>query len=223
MTEKPTSAPDLAPAALILAGGASSRMGFPKALLQLDGIPLVEQHLHAADAFGMTLRVVVLGYAVDTILGAANLETAITVVNPAPHQGQFSSLQTGIETLLRPSLKDRWAALMITPVDCPPPPSAVLRRLLSALSMEPDADGFIPTHRGRPGHPIVLRQSCARRLLKSSPRSRLDRVLREANVHHIDMNAPDILWNLNTPEDVARWRRARRPAVRRKADPNPPG
>ena len=54
-------------AALVLAAGASSRFGSPKALAQFEGRPLLEHVLDAVREAGIDEIVVVLGHAADEI------------------------------------------------------------------------------------------------------------------------------------------------------------
>src|SRR5687768_6380788 len=106
---------------LVLSAGASSRMGTPKALLSLSGIPLLEQHIHAYISAGLKPVLVVLGHQADTLEQRLDLSGAIVVRNPDYRRGQFSSLREG----LRASINLRGsstvtASLLVTPVDCPP-------------------------------------------------------------------------------------------------------
>jgi len=81
-------------AGIILAAGASSRMGTPKALLDYRGATFVRRLFRV---LGETCQpvMVVLGYHADVIRQQVPL-TATIVVNPDPSRGQLSSLQTAL-------------------------------------------------------------------------------------------------------------------------------
>src|SRR4051812_27701544 len=83
---------------VILAAGASDRMGSPKGLLSINGQPFLAWQLARYEAASGTTYKVVLGAAAkayqERILGLAS------VINPHPELGPFSSLQIGLRALL---------------------------------------------------------------------------------------------------------------------------
>ena len=86
-------------ALLILAAGASTRMGRPKQLLAVDGQPLLRRVTEAALAAPVSAVVVVLGARAAEIAPClAGLPVQI-VVNPGWAEGMGSSLRTGIEAI----------------------------------------------------------------------------------------------------------------------------
>ncbi len=85
---------------VILAAGMSRRLGRPKQLVELDGVPLVR--IVASTALGSSLDrvVVVTGHGAGAIEGALT-GLAVTVVrNPDYERGQASSLHTGIQAAM---------------------------------------------------------------------------------------------------------------------------
>lgn len=97
----------VAPAALpciLLAAGASSRMGRPKLLLPLDGEPVVRRTARIALAHSRPL-IVVTGFGRENIEAAlTGLDNIVFVHNPDWKEGRVTSVLTGIEAL---------------PIDCP--------------------------------------------------------------------------------------------------------
>src|SRR5262245_32305125 len=101
-------------AGLILAAGASRRMGSPKALLELDGDTFLDRLIRAFRPHCSPL-IVVLGYHAEAIRsGVRRGHDVEFVVNPHPEQGQLSSLQCGLSSVPGDS-----AAVIFTPVDYP--------------------------------------------------------------------------------------------------------
>ena len=86
-------------AALILAAGASSRMGQPKQLLDWDGRPLVRAAADVALAAKLDPLVVVVGYAQAQVEQALAGLPLRLVANPDYAAGQSTSLRAGIEAL----------------------------------------------------------------------------------------------------------------------------
>ena len=99
-------------AGIILAAGASSRMGTPKALLDYRGETFVGRLVRVLGACCKPV-IVVLGYHADAIRQQVPA-TANIVINPDPSRGQLSSLQTGLAEL--PADADGFAFI---PVDSP--------------------------------------------------------------------------------------------------------
>jgi molybdenum cofactor cytidylyltransferase len=86
-------------AGVILAAGASRRMGEPKQLLPVHGRPLLEAALAAACESRLDEVVVVLGAHADEIRRTVRLGRARVVFNPAFAEGMSTSLRAGIASL----------------------------------------------------------------------------------------------------------------------------
>src|SRR5580700_4489660 len=86
-------------AAIILSGGASQRMGSPKALLPYQGRPFLEHLLDVTTHPKIGARRVVLGAHAELIADAVRLAVNEVVINEDWEQGQLSSIQAGIRSL----------------------------------------------------------------------------------------------------------------------------
>ena len=84
-------------AGVILAAGASSRMGQPKALLEYKGETFLHRLAGMLDEVCGRV-VVVLGYDAERVRAAVPAG-AETTVNPAPERGMLSSLQCGLRAV----------------------------------------------------------------------------------------------------------------------------
>jgi nicotine blue oxidoreductase len=178
---------------IILAAGASTRMGRPKALLELDGQPLIAHHLQAMAPWCRDL-IVVLGAHAEEI-GAILPQDVQSILNPAwARTGPAESLALA---MAHTNATRAW----VTPVDVPPAPQAVL----SALAAHPGS--CVPTHAGESGHPVQLDLVEAQRAL---PGQTLREVL--AGATRVPVEWPDTTLNLNTPEAWAQWCATRDPS-----------
>ena len=83
-------------AAVILAAGGSSRYGGAKLLASLEGKPLLQHVLDAANASTLAEVLLVIGHTADEILAVIRLGRARVVVNPDWASGQASSLRAGL-------------------------------------------------------------------------------------------------------------------------------
>ena len=137
-------------AVVILAAGASRRLGRPKQLLDLEGMPLLQHVVDAAGAAGVDAIVVVLGHMADTIAAAITLPgNARVVVNPDHATGQASSLRAGLE-----ALGDGIDRAVVVLGDQP-------RVRADAIRAVADAAGPIAraVYAGEPSHPVAFDRS----------------------------------------------------------------
>ncbi|WP_257388207.1 nucleotidyltransferase family protein [Tahibacter caeni] len=85
--------------AVILAAGASRRLGFPKQLVEIDGEPLLRRAALAALATGPADCVVVLGHAADRCAAAVADLPLRCVIAPDWQRGMGPSLRHGVAAL----------------------------------------------------------------------------------------------------------------------------
>jgi molybdenum cofactor cytidylyltransferase len=99
-------------AIIILAAGASTRMGRPKQLLEYKGRSLIQHAVEVATTSVCHPIIVVLGAYCDRIKPeiVASVET---IENPFWHQGMSTSIRMGIETLNQSYPKTEAAILML--------------------------------------------------------------------------------------------------------------
>jgi molybdenum cofactor cytidylyltransferase len=199
--------------AVILAAGASSRMGRDKALLPW---PPGSQSSSLLSAAMLALRplahcmIVVVGKNEEKLAPIAEAHGAIVVCNPAPERGQFSSLQTG----LRGAVDHGCCAAMITPVDCPPLRAASLEALRVAFEQARarGAWAVAPENNGRHGHPLFASRELIEAFLHAPVTSNAREVKRAHTEKFEYVTVPDTLLtaDLNTPQEYAAAARSAR-------------
>lgn len=188
-------------AALLLSGGASRRMGQPKALLPFGTEPLVVAHWRALRAAGLDPLRIVVGKDARAIVQGTALARENFVLNRRHALGQLSSVQAGLAALLE---DPTWPAVYLHPVDALPVSPQVIRHLVDPLT-DRRILAAKPTSGGRGGHPVLLSRALCRRILRLDPRTtRLDGFLRELSeagkVARVPVRDPLVLANLNDPD-----------------------
>ena len=137
-------------AGIILAAGASSRMGQDKALLRWGGKTFLE-HLLAALRNAETDPVrVVLGANADQVQEQFSFGAGEAVLNPDWQKGMLSSLIAGLN-----SLPADVEAAAVCLVDHPCVSSTLIRALCENFRTG-DKLIAIPTYQGRRGHPVLF-------------------------------------------------------------------
>lgn len=135
---------------VLLAAGAGSRMGQPKALvLGADGVPWVITSARALIAGGCADTVVVIGAAADGV-AALLVDEPVTVVEATDWEaGMGSSLRAGLEALG----DDHADAALVHLVDLPDVGPDVVDRLIAHA--EPGILARASYGKG-PGHPVLI-------------------------------------------------------------------
>ncbi|MBV6432548.1 MAG: Molybdenum cofactor cytidylyltransferase [Bryobacteraceae bacterium] len=180
---------------VILAAGASRRMGRPKALLPIGGETFVDRLTRVFQSCCGEV-IIVLGHhaaAIRPRIGSA----ANVAINPDPSRGQLSSLQCALALL--PSSAD---AFLFTPVDCPSILESTVVSLLEALAAHPKTLLAIPRFQGRRGHPAACRASLAPEFLSLPPTAQAREVVhRHADqTIYLDTTDPGVLADIDDPQ-----------------------
>jgi len=132
---------------IILAGGDSSHLGYPKPLAQFDGRTALE--IAVESCAGLERPIVVLGHRAAAIRPYVP-RGARVAVNRDWRKGQLSSLLTGLR------LVPRDAAFFLYPVDQPLLTAALVSRLARAFMKRSRRQQIVMPRKGkRAGHPIL--------------------------------------------------------------------
>jgi CTP:molybdopterin cytidylyltransferase MocA len=174
---------------IILAAGASSRMGRPKALLDFDGRRAIDLVLDACA--GLETPIVVTGaHPVD--VG----DRATVVVNPEWSRGQMSSLKAGLR-----ALPPGATAFLLFPVDCCLVTADDVRAIVAAWKCQ---TLVVPSRDMRRGHPVLVDASLIPPLLALSDTASAREVFHKYRPEYVTSVSPHVLMDLDTPEDYAR-------------------
>lgn len=155
-------------AVLFLAAGLGSRLGsHPKALLRKNGRTLLEEFAITIEQFSPIEFIAITGFHAKLIeekvkLINQNLEYSIKVFrNPAPQDGQGSSVRLGLELL-----ESNFDALLIALSDQPEISAVEIRELINAFSQRKSGEEVIlPIVNGQRGNPVLFSKKAIEEIL----------------------------------------------------------
>jgi molybdenum cofactor cytidylyltransferase len=206
-------------AAVILSGGASQRMGSPKALLPYRGQTFLEHLLAITSHPRIATRRVVLGPHAEAIRAAVPLADAEVVVNAEWEKGQLSSIHAAIR-----GLPPEIDGMLLFMIDHPAVSPALIAELITRFYADKPGGkppivgaGFtppgvnmstivLPTYNGRRGHPVIFAAALFPELL-AAPLDEGARAVvwaHAAEVVEVPTEEEGCILNLNDPEAAQR-------------------
>ena len=214
MTELAT-ATTPATSAILLAAGASRRMRTLKALLDWLGRPLIIHQIVALREAGADEVVVVLGHRADELQARIGVNSDVyaagnvrCVINRDFMQGKTTSIKAGVRAIAGLDNPDAGPAgggsILLLNVD-QPRGAPVIRRALAAHQNGAGAGALItiPTCRGKGGHPIIVSRSLRSEMLAIDESTQGMRAIiqrRQSATQRVELGCPELLWDVNTPE-----------------------
>lgn len=185
---------------LVLAAGASTRMGEPKQLVRVGGRPAL--HIVVANA------VAIAGHAVTVILGAHARDLthvllhspASVVINRDWEEGMASSIRRGIA-----ALPPACEAVMIVLGDQVAVTADDLRRLVSGWKGETSTIAA-GVYQGRAGVPAIFPSWCFSELSQLRGDQGARAILQRNSTRLVHVPMPNAAFDLDTPEDLLRLR-----------------
>lgn len=187
-------------AGVVLAAGAASRMGGPKAMLDAGGRTFVTRLVESL-AEGGCDPVVVVGASRDGPLAEeVAAGSARLLVNPGGEGGQIGSLRVALVHLGSPEVQP--AAVVCTPVDNPLVAPATVRALVDGWRRSVRTIA-VPSYRGRRGHPVLFDMALAAELQAPGLAEGARSVVRRdpGRVLVVEVDDPGVVDDLDTPEE----------------------
>jgi|ERR1700687_2198580 len=185
-------------AAVILSGGASSRMGSPKALVPYQGRPFLEHLLEITSHRNIGVRRVVLGAQAEPIAKAIQLKADEIVINEDWEKGQLSSIQAALR-----SLPPETDGILLCLIDHPLISAVLVQELIEQFytSKKPIV---LPLYEGRRGHPVIFSSTLYDELLHAPLETGARAVVwaHSGDIEEVRTNEEGCVLNLNDPETL---------------------
>lgn len=183
--------------AIILAAGASTRMGKQKLLLPYNGKTVIETVIETAGQVVGQNVMVILGSHYKSIKNQIESLSVKICVNKNYMDGMLSSVICGFQ-----DLPETAETALIFLGDQPQIPSAAGIKVIRAW--ENSAKGIvIPVFKGRRGHPALIETKYKSAIQKLDPNKGLRQLMLDykKDVKEIECDIPEILRDIDTPED----------------------
>jgi molybdenum cofactor cytidylyltransferase len=187
---------------VILAAGFSSRTKTFKMELPFGNKILIERAIEGM--IDTCSRIIVVGgHRIERIRDITKKYPTVQVVfNTHYERGMFSSVQAGVR-----HLKGDWFFIM--PGDYPFITKHVFQKLKKSMeTSDPGYDIFIPTSKGRKGHPVLIRKKVKDEILREPVDSTLKTVIHRNSVLLVEVDHEGILMDVNTMKDYERVKEA---------------
>jgi CTP:molybdopterin cytidylyltransferase MocA len=178
--------------AVVLAAGASKRLGEPKQLVMLGGETLLERSVRVAREAGCSPVVVVVGAYYPQVLANNILGDVVTVINDKWEEGMSSSIRLGVQTLGFVA-KDAEGVLLMT---CDQPAVTVKHLFNLTLKVEVKASRYA----GKNGVPAFFPAKYFDKLMELKEDAGARELLAKAQYEELENGELDV----DTPEDLER-------------------
>jgi len=186
--------------AVVLAAGASKRMGEPKVLLPIGHKTMIESVLDQVIKSEVDGVLVVLGSNWTKVAKQIKKYPVKVTVNPHFKLGMLSSVNWGFQTLPLEAV----AALFVL-ADQPRIPTRVLNKLLSAYKA--NAKGIVlPVYKGERGHPVLVDRKYQAEAKRTDPEIGLRNLVygHPEDVLEVEVSSPAIRHDIDTRSDYER-------------------
>jgi molybdenum cofactor cytidylyltransferase len=182
---------------IITAAGESKRMGYPKALLKIQGNTFVRSIIEKHRQAGIEHIIVVTGPDFQDVGNEINNLDVTIAYNKDFMRGQLSSIHTG----LKAAEQFQPDAILLHPVDHP----LITADTITFLIEKYKAASFpivLPIHQNKRGHPVIFSSSLFPELYAASPDIGARSVVWNHRADVLDIETADkgILQNIDTPE-----------------------
>ena len=188
---------------VILAAGASQRMGKPKALLEINNTTFLQHIIHTYRQSRVEKIIVVLGsHAREIENMLSGMEVTVTL-NDNYRAGQLSSILAGINA----AENFHADAALLHPVDHPLVSVDVIHSLLDGFENSTQMI-VLPVFKGKRGHPVLFSRKLFEELKNAPPEIRARSLVwsHQNSVLEIETKEPGVIIDIDTPEDYARLR-----------------
>ena len=180
---------------IVLAAGESSRLGYPKALIEVGGETLVSWISRRLSELGLSPVIVTRNELYQKVKDSVG--DVDVIINYSPESGRTGTVKEGLKFLRRDSRGP--PRILIVPVDRPGFSQSTVKFLMSKVS------STCPVFDGRGGHPLLVSEEDCDKILKTPSDVPLNKVICP---QRIPVDDRYLHLNIDTKDDVDEFLRA---------------
>jgi CTP:molybdopterin cytidylyltransferase MocA len=188
-------------AAVIVAAGASRRLGQPKQLVMVDGEPLLQRAIRCAGEAGASPIFVVLGAYRDRVETAIDFGAAAIVVNDDWEEGLASSIRAGVRAAEIDTADA--AGLLLMTCDQPRVTEEHLRQMIDKFDAQLERILITSTYAGVRGIPAIFPREAHGELLALRGDKGARALLQKPLWHVIEVPLEGGEIDIDSPDDLA--------------------
>jgi molybdenum cofactor cytidylyltransferase len=188
-------------AAVIVAAGASRRLGQPKQLVMVDGEPLLQRAIRCAGEAGASPIFVVLGAYRDRVETAIDFGAAAIVVNDDWEEGLASSIRAGVRAAEIDTADA--AGLLLMTCDQPRVTEEHLRQMIDKFDARLERILITSTYAGVRGIPAIFPREAHGELLALRGDKGARALLQKPLWHVIEVPLEGGEIDIDSPDDLA--------------------
>ncbi|MFZ4741702.1 MAG: nucleotidyltransferase family protein [Bacteroidales bacterium] len=181
-------------AVLITAAGLSGRMGVSKALLKWnEEMNFLQKIIAAYSDFGCSEIIITLNEETFEYFNSLSMSSVLFVLNPYPELERMFSIQLGMKSIKKSTF------CFIQTVDNPFVEIDLLEKIYQCKSK----DKYVtPTYQEKSGHPILINNRIINHICQMNiEKKHLKEVLNQFPRKLVEVENPEIFYNINTMED----------------------
>jgi molybdenum cofactor cytidylyltransferase len=183
-------------AAIILAGGLSTRMKQLKPLLSLGKSTIIDHIISSFSSTGLEI-IVVVGFRGEEVKAGIRHKKVLVITNHEYEKGMFTSVQAGVR-----QLKPGTRAFFIHPADIPLIKPPTIKQLADIFDKNPGKIIY-PVFNNKRGHPTVLPGEMIEEIADAPQQGNLKDLLKKHENLAVEVPVDDrfILFDVDTPEN----------------------
>jgi molybdenum cofactor cytidylyltransferase len=188
-------------AAIIVAAGASSRLGQPKQLVIFDGEPLLQRAVQCAISAGAEPVFVVLGAHHQAIQNVIDFGSAIVLVNDNWEEGLASSIRAGVKAVDVGAAEP--AGVLLMTCDQPRVTAKHLRKMIEQFDSQAETVLIASVYAGVRGTPAIFPRAMFAELFELQGDKGARGLLVKTSLPVVEIQLEGGELDIDKPEDLA--------------------